>query len=495
MRIFDVFIKAKPSPIIFAIALYLIGFTANAQRTTVSDFVLFGGTSGVDISSTATINGGSIGSFSLIKTSGSATISANIFSGGKVQLYNSNTVTGRITSANSTGIKGTILSVGSSSKITGNIDVNGNILISGGTVSGKVTHPAGTTYTGPLPSGGNITGTPSLPVLPPLPLPTVFPSAGSSDITSTRIITPGAYGNIILKGSQTLTLSGVGVYTFKSIKNTGSINNFIFDFKNTSTGNFKVYIYNDADLSKVGASLANGGSESRVYTEVHGTGASTVSRAAFDIAVGSSPTSLKWLGTVYATKGAINIGNGSGNGVNDISGALISATKVTLQSGLNIKYAPFVDQVIFPYYPPPATGKVYDILGSELNSLYANAASYTDTAQKLFILSHDSVYIECIAKQGKAAELLAFLQTPPQGLTDVIDNGPNSLIVSGKYPIAGLLKLDSLTDLIDYCRPLFPAVRNGRTGLTTTNGDIAVRSDFVRNGYNVDGDSIKVGVI
>ncbi len=87
------------------------------------------------------------------------------------------------------------------------------------------------------------------------------------------------------------------------------------------------------------------------------------------------------------------------------------------------------------------------------------------------------------------------LQTPAWGLTDIIDNGPNSLIITGKYPIANLLKLDSLTNMIDYCRPLFPAIRNGSTGLTATNGDIAIHSDFVRNGYNVFGDSIKVGVI
>ena len=170
---------------------------------------------------------------------------------------------------------------------------------------------------------------------------------------------------------------------------------------------------------------------------------------------------------MWATAGAINIGTGNGNNTNDITGALLSATKVDLQSGVTIKYAPFLDEesVIFPYYPPPANGKVFDLLGSELNSLYNNAATYTDTAQKLFILSHDSVYIECIALKGKAAQLLSFLQTPPQGLTDVIDNGPNSLIVSGKYPIAGLMKLNTLTDLIDYCRPLFPPISNGSTGL------------------------------
>ena len=54
--------------------------------------------------------------------------------------------------------------------------------------------------------------------------------------------------------------------------------------------------------------------------------------------------------------------------------------------------------VIFPYYPPPVTGKVNDLLGSELNSLYTNSGTLTDTAQNIFLISHDSVMIEVIAK-------------------------------------------------------------------------------------------------
>ena len=74
---------------------------------------------------------------------------------------------------------------------------------------------------------------------------------------------------------QTLTFSGTGIYIFKSIKNSGSANNFVFDFNNAASGTFKIYIYNDANLDKISASLKNGGSASRIYTEVHGTGATT----------------------------------------------------------------------------------------------------------------------------------------------------------------------------------------------------------------------------
>ncbi|MDQ6888913.1 MAG: hypothetical protein M3Z56_01340, partial [Bacteroidota bacterium] len=495
MRLNTFFTRTKILPAIFIIAINAVAIRSHAQQLKFSDFVLFGG-SGVSISSSANINGGSVGSFTAITAADNDSIKSNINSGGKIQLSNNNTVTGNITAANSNGLKGIIFSAGASSNIGGNIDVNGNIRIAGGTVSGTVTHPAGTTYTGPTPAGGNITGTPSLPVLPNLPAPVNFPRAGSTDITSSATITPGAYGNIMLSGKQTLTLSGTGVYTFKSIKNSGSINTINFDFKNAGTGTFKIYIYNNADLNKSAAVLINGGSESRVYTEVHGKGANTATGAAFIIANGSSSTELKWLGTVYATSGSISIGRGTATGksINDISGVLISAAKVTLQNGVYLQYAPFVDDVILPYYPPPPTGKVYDLLGSELNALYYNRGSVTDTAQNIFRLAHDSVYIEVIALQGKVAQLLSLLQSPGYGLTNIINNGPKSLIISGKFPIANLLKLDLLTNLIDYCRPLFPPINNGRTGLTTTNGDIAIHTDFVRNGYNVTGDSVKVGV-
>ena len=266
-------------------AFNFISINSNGQQLKISDFVLFGSAS-VNISPAANIQGGSIGSFSFIKTSGKATLNTNIYSGERIQLSNNNTVSGRITAANPFGLRVTALSIGSSAKIGGNIDVNGNIRIGSGTVSGIATHPPGTTYYGPVPGGGNITAEPSLPKFPALPQPTEFSLAGSDDITSGRTITPGAYGNIILKGNQTIIFSGTGIYVFKSIKNSGSINDFIFDFKNSATGTFKIYIYNDADLNKVGASLKNGGSESRVYTEVHGTGKNVSCGAAFNIANG-----------------------------------------------------------------------------------------------------------------------------------------------------------------------------------------------------------------
>ncbi|MEO8412677.1 MAG: MBG domain-containing protein [Ginsengibacter sp.] len=329
-----------------------------AQQTQITDYVIFGGKTapgqtmpaspgyGVLIGSSCNVKGekiaGSIGSYHLVKSTGGLVVGTtsmpgNIFSGGTIQLANKNVVTGRLSAAGSTG---TVISVGSNATIGGNIDANGNITVDGGTVSGEVTHPEGATYLGPSPFGGIITGTPNLPVLPVMPAVTNFPTVGSTAITSTKTITPGSYGSVILSGNKILTLSGTGVYVFKLIKNSGSSNNFVFDFKNDPTGAITIYVYGDVDLNKVQASLVNGGSESRIYLETHGTGVTSFNKTvSFNIANGSSEKNSKWMGSVWAPYAAINIGSGTGN--TNITGALWSGTQVSLQSGNNIIFAPF----------------------------------------------------------------------------------------------------------------------------------------------------------
>src|SRR6185295_8387255 len=178
------------------------------------------------------INGGAAGSYRLVVTTGTVKFTGNIYSGGTVQLANSNTVSGKISAANTQGLTGTILSIGTNASLGNNIDVKGNIIIGGGTVSGKVTHPPGTTYSGPVPAGGNITGTPTLPQMPPMPGITSFSPYGSLNITGTQTILPGSYKDVNLAGNKTLTLSGPGIYIFKSFTTAGPNSKIIFDFLN-----------------------------------------------------------------------------------------------------------------------------------------------------------------------------------------------------------------------------------------------------------------------
>jgi hypothetical protein len=569
MRQFSTF--SSSIKLLLAIApSFFLSINLFAQQTSISDFVIFGGSKnsgheansapdcGVQIGSASTIRGGSIGSYGLVKSTGNLTANTNIFSGGTIQLANGNVVTGRIAAANYPYIAGTILSIGSSTSIGGNIDVNGNIIIGGGTLSGNVTHPTGTTYTGPSIGSRNIIGAPALPVLPSMPAVTTFPAAGTVNITTTQTIKPGSFGNITLGGNKTLTLSGTGVYVFKSIKNSGTTNNFVFDFGNDPVGTIKIYVYGDVDLNKVMASINNGGSESRIYSETHGTG-STCSDGpiAWNIANGSSGQPFKWVGSVWAPFAAINIGSGTGS--SSIKGALWSGTQVNIQSNNTITFAPFnfctppnvnagadkaldfVNQttlnglsttsgVSFSWQalnggvitsPVNAasitvsaagtyvltassgsgcsstdtvivTGKSNSLIGSELQSVYDNLNPNAPPSP-FFTVQHDSIYIDIITVEGQYAAALAKFTNAPFGLTNLLSNGTSNFIITGLFPISKLPLLNVETSLIVYIRPYYAAF--GNSGIVTTAGDTAMRSNLVRNGYQLQGAGVKVGVI
>ena len=209
-----------------------IGNLVNSQQLKIRDFTLFSGATGSGttlIGSSITVNNGSVGAYKLVQTTGNATINANIYSGDKIIITNSNVVKGNIAAAAlpnypalSPVSAGTIFSVGSSTSITGNINVNGNVNIGGGTVTGQVTIPVGSTYIGPAPSGGVTNGTPEKPILPGMPGEKPFPGAGATNITGTDTKIPGNYGTVTYSGNKTLTLDGGGVYVFNSFNWTGN---------------------------------------------------------------------------------------------------------------------------------------------------------------------------------------------------------------------------------------------------------------------------------
>jgi hypothetical protein len=345
--------------VILVLAWILFPNNSTAQQLRISDFVLFGGTSNpltgqtpcsapgysVQLASSTNIQGGSIGSYRLVTSTGNITVNGNIYSGGLVQLANNNNITGKIAAANSTNLSGTILSVGSGANLANNIDVNGNIVIGGGTVSGFVTHPTGTTYSGPNIGTRNITGPPALPGLPPMPAITVFPAYGTTNITSTQTITPGTYKDVNLGGNTTLTLSGPGTYIFKSLKTSGPNTKIVFNFQNSTTGNFLIYVYGDIVLKKTQTSMINGGSATRIYTETHGNGSEDTDdyTVAFNMTNGSNGTGnmSNWLGSVWAPYAAIKIGSGNGP-ASSVTGALWSGTQVNILSSNTINFAPFL---------------------------------------------------------------------------------------------------------------------------------------------------------
>jgi hypothetical protein len=348
-------IKLIAKTLLPAFGFFFISERSFSQLTP-NDFTLLSGPNGTGttlIGSSITINGGSVGAYKLVQTTGNVTFNnCNIYSADKIILTNSNVASGKIAAAanfpNSPLSTGTILSIGSSTSISGDIDIYGNVVIGGGTVSGRVTLPSPSafnnftnyTYSGPTPSGGVVYGSPSLPVLPILPAATSLPPPLLNPPTITNApqpYGPGSYGNINFGGNKTLTLDGPGTYYFNSFHWSGNSNKLVFDFKNQS-GNFIIYVYGDADFGKLNASITNGGNAARISLETQGTGStSSIAGNAFVIANGSSGGGSKWLGSVYAPNGGINIGSGTGSST--LTGTFASKYSIAIQSGVTVIYS------------------------------------------------------------------------------------------------------------------------------------------------------------
>jgi len=293
---------------------------------------------------------GSVGSNTLVNSTGGLAFPGDINSGGKITLGNGNSVAGKTTAANGASVTGNILFSGSSAIFNGDIVVNGAISISGATVAStaKIYQPAGAAYVGPA-SAAKALLTNQLPIMPVMPTNTPI-TPNTTKINSTTSKGPGTYGDVTLSGNRTLTLTGPGTYIFNSFS-LNNTNQIIFDFGGTTSGKFTIYVKGTMQLDKVGASYkglpagqTNKDAASRIYTEVQGvvaTGASS-----FVIANGSSSSSSKWLGTVWASGGNITVGSGTGN--SDYTGALWSGKQVIINSGVNTIYSPLVEECINP---------------------------------------------------------------------------------------------------------------------------------------------------
>ncbi|MBA2746522.1 MAG: hypothetical protein H0U44_09885, partial [Flavisolibacter sp.] len=327
----------------------LLPLTGYSQNLPISDFVMFAGNGtvpgatssvppapgyGVLISSSTSIPAGSIGGYVLVKTTGTTT-TGSIHSGRVVELSNNATVNGRIAIGNASNLPASVnvLTAGSGLIVSGNIDSRGSVNIpSGSSVAGTKTILPGFNYSGP---GTAIFATPDVPTLPSLPTPVVFANFTNNNITGNFLAQPGvSYGDVILTGNRTITFNGPGVYTFKSISNTGNANSFKFNFLNTASGAIYIHVHENAILGKFNASFINGGSATRVFMEVHG----NATNAVF-ISNGNGGGGSRWQGTIYAPYGAIYMGSGTGS--TTITGAMWSGTQVDLQSGVSVVYEPF----------------------------------------------------------------------------------------------------------------------------------------------------------
>ena len=150
---------------------------------------------------------------------------------------------------------------------------------------------------------------------------------------------------------------------------------------------------------------------------------------------------------------------------------------------------------VLPYYPPPLIGKVTSKIGAELTSLKDNFGNVLDDGKTLFIIQGNKVLIEVIVMQGNYAQVKSMLLSATYGMTDTVTNWPSQLIITGLFPIAklGMFDQSPMVGLINFVRPAFPPVTN--SGLIQTQGDKSINTDLARNGFNIAGNGMKIGVL
>ncbi|TFG42679.1 MAG: hypothetical protein E4H43_02790, partial [Bacteroidia bacterium] len=169
---------------------------------------------------------------------------------------------------------------------------------------------------------------------------------------------------------------------------------------------------------------------------------------------------------------------------------------------------------IIPYYAPPPGGKVNNksLIGAELTSLYETYMrlypGFNAQSDDIFQLRVKGgvyqVFIEVVSV-GVLNNLLTTLNS--WGFEKVLTRA-SAQYATGWMPIGRLFDMNSLTTTLNYARSVYPGIGNYSvliTGLTQSQGDKAMRSDFVRAGFffkdgdgierSINGVGVKIGVI
>jgi hypothetical protein len=495
---------------LMALLVIIASLTIQAQSSDAANYVLYssspnGGNqpgfgfslsrnSSIYIGNKTDISGGWIGSAQNIFINNRIELTGNLQADEGIYIGSRATISGDLFAAGDLFFSKSIIA-SSRFDLTGNIFSSNRVIVNkkNSSISGSVNLPDTWRYYGPSPSGGVIGATPTFPALPTLPTPKTFDPVGSGTINNTTSINPGSYGKIKLNGNDTLKFNGPGVYVFDKIDNK-NLNYFEFIF-NGQTGIVEIHVHEKADLDKLRSIYTGGGDASQVYLETHGT--ANNGKPVFQIKKSPNKTgSTMWSGTVYAPFGGVEISTKSGP-EGRFGGAIWSGGRIEIGNNSEIEFVPLKKEddcnCIIPVVDP-GNSKSTDIIGLELTGLNQNTGVFSTALPDVFTIEGGFVYIEIIKLQNGQltnAALLAQLQL--LGLTDIIDDGNGSLIISGKFPIANLPQLNTLIGDIRYVRPLYPPLL--KSGIATTAGDIAIQTDEVRGGYDVDGTGYKIGVL
>lgn len=501
-----------PAPLTGRTEIKQFALYAEGSHPGLQDSVRFG----LRINDKSTVTGGLIGSNFHVSLGTGNNLTAGIYSGNRIYLGSGNVVNGNLLARNDAGVSFKTISVGAgnnqigiaSPQSGGLIHARGNVdvaLSSGNTIQGPVRIQQPYKYSGPAPASGpaQYQATLDMPTLPVLPTATNFPAYGTKNVAGGDNISPGNYQDLVMKGKGTVTFKQPGVYVFRSMKSSGK-NKFNFVIPAGSTESYRIYVHEDVDLGPMEVTVNNLGADgdgnfplaSRIYTEIHGTGATVPGGNAFRIkdTARAAGISAYWAGTIYATRGSIVLGSANSTDTySAIYGALWSKTRIFIGNNVRVAYQPlsFAVSVIDPLYTPPPTGKVYDKIGAELTFISQNSGDLPEDFDDVFRIDTETstVLIEVIAVQPNDANLLSFLQS--LGFV-LVSSAPDNLVITGYFPIANLTLLNNRSD-IDYVRPLFEAIRN--SGQVTTLGDTTMKSDAVRSRFGIEGNGVTVGVI
>jgi hypothetical protein len=161
---------------------------------------------------------------------------------------------------------------------------------------------------------------------------------------------------------------------------------------------------------------------------------------------------------------------------------------------------------VIPYYAPPEGGKVDQVkITAELVSLYntysADPSAFEPVSLFIFqfripgLSGYPEVMIEVVSEPGEYDAMITEISS--MGF-DLLTEGPSPLKATGWFPIARLMELNGVIPL-KLGRPVYPGVSNSyvdpNLGTVTSEGDRAMRGDFARLGFDVDGSGVKIGVI
>ncbi len=163
---------------------------------------------------------------------------------------------------------------------------------------------------------------------------------------------------------------------------------------------------------------------------------------------------------------------------------------------------------IIPYFEPPEGGKLTGVKYKYTAALYSLLNLYLSDpvgfqAVQIFLFQYripgvsgyPEVMVKVQSEPGQYATMISELNT--LGF-DQLTHNPGREIATGYFPMPNIMLVNDIVPL-KFMWEVSPGVSNSyvdpNLGTVTSEGDRAMRGDFARLGFGVDGTGVKIGVI